>query len=161
MSLASIFIFFWGRLPFFIFLGRLPFFLGRLSSSVKIRLHTKNQLYTLPESALKVFVVGGGGWVLKVNLVISFGFGQAEQNVKRLCCGSFKPLSISTHFVNFPWFWSKIMHFMNINNSLRLSKSIQFVSLIAKIEPMFEKLNQIMVVTITCLWILWLMVGFS
>jgi hypothetical protein len=44
-------------------------------------LHTKNQLYTFPGSALKVCVVvgGGGGWVLKVNLVISFGFGQAEQ----------------------------------------------------------------------------------
>ena len=25
---------------------------------------------------------GGGGWVLKVNLVISFGFGQAEQYIK-------------------------------------------------------------------------------
>jgi hypothetical protein len=37
-------------------------------------LHTKNQVYTLPGSALKVCVVGGGG-----GLVISFGFGQAEQ----------------------------------------------------------------------------------
>jgi hypothetical protein len=46
-------------------------------------LHTENQLYTLPGSALKVCVVVGGGWwwvvVLKANLVISFGFGQAEQ----------------------------------------------------------------------------------
>jgi hypothetical protein len=42
----------------------------------------------LPGSALQVCVVGGGlvvgwwvggGWVLKMNLVISFGFGQAEQ----------------------------------------------------------------------------------
>jgi hypothetical protein len=34
----------------------------------------------LPGSALKICVVGGGGLVvLKVNLVISFGFGQAEQ----------------------------------------------------------------------------------
>jgi hypothetical protein len=41
-------------------------------------LHTENQLYTLPGSAFKVCVVGG--WVvLKVNLVISFDFGQAEQ----------------------------------------------------------------------------------
>jgi hypothetical protein len=39
-------------------------------------LHTKNQLHTLPGSALKVWVV-----VMKVNLVISFGFGQAEQNL--------------------------------------------------------------------------------
>ena len=43
-----------------------------------------NQPNTLPGSALKVCVVVvcvwvGGGWVLKVNLVISFGFGQAEQ----------------------------------------------------------------------------------
>ena len=58
------------------------FFWGRLSSWVNLRLHTENQLYTLPGSALKVcvVVVVGGGWVvLKVNLVISFGFGQAEQ----------------------------------------------------------------------------------
>jgi hypothetical protein len=41
-------------------------------------LHTENQLYTLPGSALKVCVVGG--CVLKVNLVISFDFGQAEQH---------------------------------------------------------------------------------
>jgi hypothetical protein len=27
-------------------------------------------------------VGGGGGWVLKVNLVISFGFGQAKQQQK-------------------------------------------------------------------------------
>ena len=39
------------------------FFLGPLSSWVKIRLHTKNQLPRLPGSALKVpGWVGGGGW---------------------------------------------------------------------------------------------------
>jgi aspartokinase-like uncharacterized kinase len=43
----------------------------------KKTLHTKNQLYTLPGSASKVCVVVGG-WS-KANLVISFGFGQAEQ----------------------------------------------------------------------------------
>jgi hypothetical protein len=50
-------------------------------------LHTENQLYTLPGSALKVCVVvgGGGWWVLKANLVISFGFGQAEQ-YQIWCC---------------------------------------------------------------------------
>ena len=37
------------------------FFEGRLSSCVKIRLHTENQLPRLPGSALKVPVVGGGG----------------------------------------------------------------------------------------------------
>jgi hypothetical protein len=53
------------------------------SSWVNISLHTKNQRHTFPGSALKVCVVGG--WVVvvvvvfKVNLVISFGFGQAEQ----------------------------------------------------------------------------------
>jgi hypothetical protein len=35
------------------------FFKGRLSSWVKIRVHTKNQLPRLPGSALKV---PGGGW---------------------------------------------------------------------------------------------------
>jgi hypothetical protein len=42
-------------------------------------LHTENQLYTLPGSALKV----KWWWVLKVNLVIALAelsFGQAEQN---------------------------------------------------------------------------------
>ena len=37
------------------------FFLGRLSSWVKIRLHTENQLPRLSGSALKV--PGWGGWV--------------------------------------------------------------------------------------------------
>ena len=47
------------------------FFLSISSSWVNLSLHTENQLYTLPGSALKVCV---GGWVvLKVNLVISFG----------------------------------------------------------------------------------------
>ena len=56
------------------------FFLSIFFSWVNLRLHTKKQLYTLPGSAFKVSVVGGGWWwVLKVNLVISFGFGQAEQ----------------------------------------------------------------------------------
>jgi hypothetical protein len=46
-------------------------------------LHTENQLYTLPGSALKVCVVGGCV-VLKVNLVIALAelypsLGQAEQ----------------------------------------------------------------------------------
>ena len=93
MRFSSIFMFSWGRFIFFYFFwGRIPFFVwGRLSSWVSLRLHTENQLYTLPGSALKVCVVGGCGtqWqygavhsgnkVLKVNLVISFGFGQAEQ----------------------------------------------------------------------------------
>ena len=35
-------------------------FLSISSSWVNIRLHTENQLYTLPGSALKVCVVGGG-----------------------------------------------------------------------------------------------------
>jgi hypothetical protein len=54
-------------------------FLSISSSWVNLRLHTENQIYTLPGSALKVCVVGSGWVVLKVNLVISFGFGQAEQ----------------------------------------------------------------------------------
>ena len=33
----------------------------------EIRLHTKNQLYTLPGSALKVCVVGGWWWVVGVD----------------------------------------------------------------------------------------------
>jgi hypothetical protein len=55
-------------------------FTGRKQIYVCFHLHTENQLYTLPGSALKVCVVVGG-WVvvLKVKLVISFGFGQAEQ----------------------------------------------------------------------------------
>ena len=54
------------------------FFLLNISSSwVNLRLHTENQLYTLPGSTLKVCV--WWWWVLKVNLVISFGFSQAEQ----------------------------------------------------------------------------------
>ena len=52
--------------------GHLNFFLPILSSLVNIRLHTKNWLCNLPGSALKV-PVGGGGWWLKVNSVISFG----------------------------------------------------------------------------------------
>ena len=69
------------RLPFFIlFLGHLPFFfsfsaivfhffLGRLSSWVKIRLHTENQLPSLPVSALKDPGWGGwGGWGVEVEL---------------------------------------------------------------------------------------------
>jgi hypothetical protein len=36
-------------------------FLSISSSWVNIRLHTENQLHTLPGSALKVCVVGGGG----------------------------------------------------------------------------------------------------
>jgi hypothetical protein len=68
MSLSSIFIVFGSSS-----------IIGRLSSLVKIRLHTENQPYTLPGSTLKVCVVVGGWWVLKANLVISFDFGQAEQ----------------------------------------------------------------------------------
>ena len=63
-----------------------PFFLLYIFSSwLNLRLHIGNELNTLLGSALKVcvvggwVVVGGGGWVLTVNLVISFGFGQAEQ----------------------------------------------------------------------------------
>ena len=52
------------RQAIFFFLCRLPLFCcyGRLSSWVKIRLHTENQLPRLPGSALKVPVVGGVGW---------------------------------------------------------------------------------------------------
>ena len=60
-----VFHFFLGCLPFFhFFLGRLPFFFwGCLSSLVKIRLHTENQLPRLSGSALKVpgWWVGWGG----------------------------------------------------------------------------------------------------
>ena len=58
--------------------GHNPIFILSISSSwVNLRLHTEKQVYTLPGSALKVCVVGGGwvgggGWVLKVNLLISF-----------------------------------------------------------------------------------------
>ena len=63
MSLASIFIFFLGLLPFFLFFYRSSsiYFWGRLSSWVKIRLHTENQLPRLPGSALKVPVGRVGG----------------------------------------------------------------------------------------------------
>ena len=41
--------------------GLIPIFLLSISSSwVNMRLHTENQLYTMPGSALKVCVVGGG-----------------------------------------------------------------------------------------------------
>ena len=41
--------------------GLIPIFLLGISSSwVNMRLHTENQLYTMPGSALKVCVVGGG-----------------------------------------------------------------------------------------------------
>jgi hypothetical protein len=47
--------------------GAYPYFcLGISFSWVNLRLHTKNQLYTLPGSALKVCVVVGGGWVVGV-----------------------------------------------------------------------------------------------
>ena len=46
------------------------------SSWVYLRLHTKTQLSIMPGSASKV-CVGGGGWVLKVNLVIDFGYSLA------------------------------------------------------------------------------------
>ena len=41
-----------------------------------VRLHAESQLHRLPESASKVCVVGVVGWVvvLKVNLVINFGY---------------------------------------------------------------------------------------
>ena len=62
--LSSFFIFCWGRLHYFFCLHFLLrsssiSFWGRLSSLVKTRLHTKNQLLGLPGSALKVPV---GGW---------------------------------------------------------------------------------------------------
>ena len=41
-----------------------------------VRLHTENQLDSLPGSALKV-CVGGGGGGLRVNLVIAFGLALA------------------------------------------------------------------------------------
>ena len=56
------------------------FCLSIYSSWVNLRLFNETQLYTLPGSALKVCVVGGWWLVLTANLVISFGFGQAEQN---------------------------------------------------------------------------------
>ena len=46
-------------------------FLYILSSLVNVRLHTENWLCNLPGSALKVPLVGGGGY--RVNLVINFG----------------------------------------------------------------------------------------
>ena len=50
--------------------GHLPFFLGRLSSWVKIRLHTENQLPRLPGSALKVLGWWwGGGWMASYPLL--------------------------------------------------------------------------------------------
>ena len=48
-------------------------FLHILYSLVNVRLHSENWLCNLPGSALKVPVGGGGGWWLKVNLVITFG----------------------------------------------------------------------------------------
>ena len=55
------------------------FFLHILFSLVQIRSHTKNQLLNLTGIAQKVCVGGGGGWVLKVTLVLRFGPNQAEQ----------------------------------------------------------------------------------
>ena len=51
---------FWGRLPFFICFKVL---VCRLSSWVKIRMHTENQLARLPQSGLKV--PGWWWWVPK------------------------------------------------------------------------------------------------
>ena len=65
-EVVFIFFIFFRSSSFLIFLLRLFsfFFWGRLSSWVKIRLHTENQLPRLPGSALKVpvwwWVVGGG-----------------------------------------------------------------------------------------------------
>ena len=44
-----------------------------------VRLHTENQLHSLPGSTPKVFVVvvGGGGGGLRANLVIAFGLALA------------------------------------------------------------------------------------
>ena len=69
LKLRSFSIFCSGRLPFFIFFKiRFRFFFGgRLSSWVKIRLHTKYQLPRLSGSALKVPVVGGVGGFLPIN----------------------------------------------------------------------------------------------
>ena len=48
-----------------------------------LRLHTENQLCIMPGTALKV-CVGGGGWVvLKVNLVIDFGYSLALAKPKK------------------------------------------------------------------------------
>ena len=57
---------------------RSSFFLGRLSSWVKIRLHTENQLPRLSGSALKV-PGWGGGWVpshyhVKLQLMLSLSW---------------------------------------------------------------------------------------
>ena len=56
------------------YLSLTNFFLHILSSKVMVRLHTENQLDSLPGSASKVSV-GGGGW-LRVNLVIGFSSSQ-------------------------------------------------------------------------------------
>ena len=48
-----------------------------------VRLHTKNQLISLPGSALKVCVVGGGGWVeseFSDHLWLSFRLALAKPN---------------------------------------------------------------------------------
>ena len=56
----------------------LVFSMGHVTSWVDFSLYTENQLCTMPGSALKVCVVVVGGWVvLKVNLVINFGYSLA------------------------------------------------------------------------------------
>ena len=66
-------------------LSKADLFLHIFSSLVNARLHTKNQLSTLPGSALKVPVGGWrcGGWWLKVNfdqLWLSFSLALAKPN---------------------------------------------------------------------------------
>ena len=53
--------------------GNLNFFLCLSSSLVYPRLHTENQLCTMPGSALKVCVVGGGWWVVESEFSDRFG----------------------------------------------------------------------------------------
>ena len=49
-----------------------------------VRLHTENQLHSLPGSALKVCVLGGGGWVVEIEfsdrLWLSFSLALAKPN---------------------------------------------------------------------------------
>ena len=59
------------------------FFIGFSFRLGNLRLHTENQLCIMPGTALKV-CVGGGGWVvLKVNLVIDFGYSLALAKPKK------------------------------------------------------------------------------
>ena len=51
-----------------------------------VKLYTESQLHSLPGSALKVFVVGGGGWVVESEfsdrLWLSISLALAKPNKK-------------------------------------------------------------------------------